>query len=343
MLRFGIVGTGVIAAWHARGINAAEGEATLAGATDVRPGAAEAFCAEFGGRAYSSYEEMLADDSVDAVCICTPSGLHAGQAVAAASAYKHALVEKPLALTVEQADSVIRAAEKSGVKVGVVSQYRFTNTYRRVKGMVEGGHLGRIVTADVFMKYLRSEEYFATSNWRGTWAMDGGGALMNQGIHGIDALLSLAGPVKSVYGLARTLRHLIEVEDTASAVLEYQSGAIGVIQGTTSVYPGFPRRLSLSGTRGTITIEEELFTEWEIEGEARPDDVILGGTQMSGASVPTNIDWQNHARHISDLVYAVEHNSSPIVSCYDARGVVEVITAIYRSSQTGTRVMLNQK
>ena len=339
IVRYGLVGCGAIASHHINGILQTE-NAAFAGATDVREGAAQAFCSKHGGRAFASFEEMLESPDVDAVCILTPSGLHARQAIQAVKAGKHVLVEKPLALTVDEADAVIQAADESGVKVGVVSQYRFMDSYRAVKGALDKGLLGRLVTCDATMKYYRSPDYYAKSAWRGTWAMDGGGALMNQGIHGVDALISLAGPVKSVYGLARTLCHHIEVEDTAVAALEFVSGAIGYIQGTTSVYPGFPRRLSFSGTKGTITMCESLITEWEIEGMERPKELSPTGKLASGASDPMAIDAQGHLMHIKDLTEAILTGREPIVSCREARKAIALITAIYESSRTGRPVDL---
>ncbi len=336
-IRFGILGCGAIAAHHAQAIAMVPG-AVLAGAADARPESARTFCEKYGGQAFESMEAMLASPAVDAVCVLTPSGLHAQHAIQAADAGKHVLVEKPVALNLLDADRIIAAGERNHVCIGVVSQYRFADSILRLKGAVDQGLLGRIVTADVSMKYYRSPEYFASSSWRGTWAMDGGGALMNQGIHGVDTLLYIAGAAKSVYGLARTLRHSIEVEDTALAAVEFESGALGYVQGTTSVYPGFPRRLSVSGTKGTITVCEQLITEWEIEGRPRDADLALGGNQRTGASDPLNFDTEGHARHIQDMVEAIATGRPPAVSVREARRCIQLITAIYESSRTGRRV-----
>lgn len=338
-LGFGIVGCGTIAAWHAEGIRQCS-LAHLAGVTDTRLENANRFAQKWETHAFASMDELLDSPDVEVICLCTPSGLHAEQTLRAIQVGKHVLVEKPMALNVRDCDRVIEAAQKQGVQVGVVSQFRFTNTCQRLKREVDGGHLGRIVTADVFMKYFRDPAYYAGSGWRGTWAMDGGGALMNQGIHGVDSLLYLMGNVRHVYGLAHTLRHDIEVEDTAAAVLEFEQGALGIVQGTTSVYPGYPRRLSISGTRGTITITEQLFTEWDIQGEACPDDIILGGEQRSGASIPTNFDVEGHRLHIQDMAEAVVYGRRPAVDALEAKRAVELITAIYDSSRTGRRVTL---
>ena len=340
-VRYGLVGCGAVASHHISAIKQTP-DAAFAGATDAREGAAEAFCAANGGRAVPSFEKMIESPDVDAVCILTPSGLHASQTIQAVRAGKHVPVEKPLALTVDQADAVIEAVEKSDVRVGVVSQYRFMDSYRRIRKALDEHLLGRLVTCDASMKYYRAPEYYEKSPWRGTWAMDGGGALMNQGIHGIDSLISLAGPVRTVYGLARTLFHRIEVEDTAVAAVEYESGAIGTIQGTTSVYPGFPRRLSFSGTKGTITMCEQVIAEWDVEGCEKPDDVSPGGTQLCGARDPMAIDAMGHLCHIRDLTEAILTGREPIVTCREARKAIVLINAIYESSRTGKPVDLSR-
>ncbi len=340
-LGFGIIGCGTIANWHVAGIRACK-DAVLVGAADFKPEFSEKFCAKYGIKQYMSVEEMLAAPEIDVVCICTPSGLHAGYAIQVANAGKHVICEKPLALTVEDCDKVIKACDDAGVKCCVISQSRFTKTTQTIKKALEEGKLGKIVTADISMKYFRSQEYYDVSGWRGTWKMDGGGALMNQGIHGIDAVQYLMGNVKSVYGYARTLARNIEVEDTCSAVLEFENGAIGIIQGTTSVYPGYPRRISISGTKGTITINEEIFECYDIEGETElPEGVVIGGDQNSGASDPTNIDTSGHEFQIADMVDAILTDRQPLVSARDGKRPVQIITAIYESSRTGAKVELD--
>ncbi len=337
-LGFGIIGCGTIANWHVAGIRACK-DATLVGAADFKPEFSEKFCAKYGIKQFMSVEEMLACPEIDVVCICTPSGLHASYAIEVANAGKHIIVEKPMALTVEDCDKVIKACDDNNVKCCVISQLRFTNTVRTIKDAVEKGKLGKIVTADIFMKFFRSQEYYDGSNWRGTWKMDGGGALMNQGVHGIDLLQYIMGKVKSVYGYARTLARNIEVEDTCSAVLEFENGAIGIIQGTTSVYPGYPRRLSISGTKGTITINEEIFEAYDIEGEdTLPENVVIGGDQRSSASDPTNMDTQGHELQIGDMVDAILNDRKPLIDARDGKRPVQIITSIYKSSETGNRI-----
>ena len=247
-VRFGIIGCGVISSFHARAIADIE-EAELYGCVDAYAPSAERFAKEHGVKQYASLEEMLSDPAIDAVTICTPSGLHTQQAIAAMRAGKHVVCEKPMSLTLEQADELIRTANETGVKVCIISQFRFTPAVQAVKKAIEAGALGKIVSGSLQMKYFRSDEYYASGAWRGTWAMDGGGCLMNQGIHGVDVFRYLMGPVKQLTGFARTqLRH-IEVEDSAAAALEFENGAVGTLEGSTVCSPGFRAASKSAATR----------------------------------------------------------------------------------------------
>ncbi len=338
-IRFGILGCGMISSAHADSITSIP-DAELVGVFDMSADRCRAFADTYGVKAYGTMDALLSDDAVDAVCICTPSGFHADNALRVIEAGKHVLVEKPLALNTDDCDKIIEAAGKHGVKASVMSQLRFARTTQVLQSLVTEGALGRIVTADILMKYYRSPEYFAQSSWRGTWKHDGGGALMNQGIHGIDLLLHIMGKAKSVYGMARTLSHSIEVEDTASAVVEFENGALGLIQGTTSVSPGYPRVLTISGTKGTVGVTEDQFTEWSILDRVIPEDIQLGGEIHSGARNPTDISSAGHRRQIEDFMDAIRDNREPLVSLADGRRTIEMITAIYMSSQKNMAVKL---
>ena len=287
-LGFGIIGCGAISHMHAGAVNAIE-NAVLVACTDVNEKNLQEFSVQYGITPYSDLEEMLNDKRIDVVSICTPSGLHKKFCVMCADAKKHIVVEKPMALTTEDCDEIILACDRNNIKLEVISQNRFKEAFRFVKTVVEDGKLGRIVCADIYMKYYRSPEYYAASNWKGTWKMDGGGALMNQGIHGVDILLFIMGGVKSVFGYARTLARDIEVEDTASAVVEFQNGALGVIQGTTSVTPGYPRKLVINGDKGSIELIDGDITVWDIEGVEKPDFGTVSG-QSHNDPMAFNID-----------------------------------------------------
>ncbi len=340
-LRFGIIGCGLISNWHADAILQIEG-ARLIGATDVNEKARAAFASKYNTQAFNSVEELLASDDIDVVCICTPSGLHAPLAVKAANAGKHIIVEKPMAITLKEADDVIEACEKNNVKAAVVSQLRFTNAIRKLKDAVDEGLLGRLISGDVYMKFYRSQEYYDKGGWRGTWKMDGGGALMNQGIHSIDLIQYIMGPVKTIFAHTRTLARKIEVEDTAAAVLEYENGALGVIQATTSIYPGLPRRIEISGDKGTVIVEENSITNWTIEGNEVPDDIKVGKAGSTSASDPAAFGVEGHVMQISDMVDAIRNNRKPLVDQYEGKKPVEIILAIYESSRTGKIIELDK-
>ena len=342
VLGFGIIGCGMISNWHADAILLIPGT-KLVGAVDVNENAKAAFARKYGIKAFNSVEELLADSNIDIVCACTPSGLHAQVAVQAANAGKHIIVEKPMALNLKEVDDIIDSCEKNKVKLAVISQLRFTDAFRKLKDAVDKGMLGKLVSGDTYMKYYRSQEYYDKGGWKGTWKMDGGGALMNQGIHGIDTLLYIMGPVKSVFAYTRTLVRKIEVEDTAVAVLEFKNGALGVVEGTTSIYPGSPRRLEISGDKGTIVLEEDCITAWNIEGQELPEDVKIGHTDSGSASNPAAFGIEGHVLQITDMVEAIKNNRGPLVDQYEGRKPIEIIIAIYESSRTGKLVLLPVK
>ena len=335
---FGIIGCGVISKWHADSIEQIE-DAKIIGAYDLRFESAEKFAKERGCIAFKTLEEMLSSKDIDIVCICTPSGLHAPLAIKAANAGKHFIVEKPMAITKKQVLDMIDAVEKNKVKGAVISQLRFTKSIQRVRKAIQNGELGRIILGDVYMKYYRSPEYYASAGWRGTWEMDGGGALMNQGIHGIDVLQYLVGPVVSVSGVCKTLTRDIEVEDTANLIVEYASGAIGTIQGTTSVEPGYPRVIEISGTRGTIVLKEDVIIRWDVDGKELDEKDIPKGNQESFRN-PAGFDIENHKRQIKDLIDAIKENREPMVNVYEGKKPVDIILAAYESSKTGKKVLL---
>lgn len=336
-LRFGICGCGMISRWHADSILEIEG-CEIRGVADRNAGAAAGFAASYGVLAYGDMDEMLADPDIDIVCICTPSGTHAQLAIKCAEAGKHIIVEKPMAVTLAECDEMIAAAEKNSVIMTVISQLRFTHTVQSVRSAVGNGALGRVVCGDIYMKYYRSPQYYANSLWRGTRAMDGGGALMNQGVHGVDVLQHIMGPVKSVYGICRTLARDIETEDTAAAVLEYASGAIGVIEATTSVMPGSCRRVEINGTGGTIVMLEDSVVEWSVEGMTIPADILVRSSNMEAARDPSKINLDGHKNQISDMVRAVRCGGRPAIDGYEGKKPIRIITAIYESSASGRRI-----
>ena len=333
---FSLIGCGNIARMHALAVEKLE-SGRLVGVYDYSRERAEEFAKEFGCRAFSSVEELLNSEETDIVNICTPSGLHAEQAVAAAYAKKHIVIEKPMAITREQLDAVIDAVKENGVHVEVITQLRFTPAIIKLKQAIDEGRFGRILYADYRMKYYRSPEYYKSGGWRGTYSMDGGGALMNQGIHGVDLIQYLLGGVKSVRAQCRTLLHEIEVEDTANILVEYNCGAIGVIQGTTVAKPGYAREIEICGDKGTALIKEDIIVKWDIEGETVDFDAK---SEFNSGSNPMDFSEYYHMLQLKDLTDAIVGGGKTLVDAKEGRKPVDIILAAYESSKTDTKVEL---
>src|SRR6266487_1794246 len=352
---FGIVGAGMVARYHATAIARTAGArlAAVCRADAARAAEAEA---RFGVPCETSYEALLARPDVDVVCICTPSGQHAAQAIAAALAGKHILVEKPMALTLADADAMIAAQRTAGVLLAIALQRRSEPSFHDVRAAIEAGALGRLTLGTVGVPYLRPQSYYDSAAWRGTWALDGGGALINQGIHLLDLLLWYMGDVAEVQAAAATLTHAIEVEDCITATLRFESGALGVVSATTTAAPGFPHRVEIYGDRGGVQIEGEQIVRWEsVGGETTKErsgaeraygkpSVVVGETREpiaagAGAS-PTGIGAAGHTRLIGDLVSAIREGRAPLVPGEEGRRSLALALAIYKAAHTGkaTRV-----
>ncbi len=332
---FAIIGCGVIAGIHAEAIAKIE-NAKLIGVYDFSSERAKEFADKYGCKAYETQEKLLADSAVEIVNICTPSGLHYKQIVACAEAKKNVIVEKPMAITREQIEEVVKAVEENGIKLEVISQLRFTYAIRTLKKAIDEGRLGKIYIADYKMKYYRSPEYYAGSNWRGTWSMDGGGALMNQGIHGIDLIQYVMGGIKSVYADCKTIGRKIEVEDTANVLVEYNSGAVGVIECTVLAKPGYERKIEIHAEKGSVVISEDTITKWDVEGTEKPQ---TSDCKLDARNV-IFFNEEHHAEQIKDLIEAIENNRRPFIDENEGKKVVDIILAAYKSSESGERVYL---
>jgi len=344
---FGIIGGGMIAEFHARA--AAESElGKIVAAADVNQDIAEKFTEKFVPEAkpYGSVDEMLKDPNVQVVCICTPSGTHSDLAVKAARAGEHVLTEKPLDITAEKMTRMIKTCRKQGVKLGVVLQRRSFESSSKIKQALESGILGKLVVGDMSQKCYRSQQYYDSGGWRGTWKYDGGGACMNQAIHGIDLLMWFMGEVETVFAYADHLVRNIEVEDTTVAALKYKNGAFGTLICTTSCNPGENLQINLHGSRGTIMLEDEDITKWAIApgedevAEEKPDMLTGGKGDRSGVADPRAISYAGHVFHIDDMARAVIDDREPFCNGEDARKSVDLILAIYKSAQTGKEVRL---
>lgn len=345
---FAIIGCGLIADFHAKAI-AELPNARLVVAASRSEKNARRVAEPHGAQWTTNWRQALRRDDVDIVNICTPSGAHMPYAVAAAKAGKHVVVEKPLEITLSRCDRIIEAAERAGVKLVTIFPSRFGEAAQAIKQAVDGGRFGRIVLADAHVKWWRDQAYYAPHRWQGTRRWDGGGALMNQSIHTIDLLQWFVGPVKSVTGYVGKLGHKgIEVEDAAVAALEFRSGAFGIIEGTTAAYKGYPRRIEICGTKGSVFLEGGDITVWNFARERRGDQAVRrqSGKKAAGAggaSDPAAISHLGHQRQLEDLVQALEAGGEVLCDGREGRAAVEIILAIYRSSRLRQRVRLPLK
>ena len=338
----------MIGHFHAKAITAMTG-GTLHSVFDLRQEAAEKLAGEYGGTAYSDMAEFLADEELEIVTVGTPSGAHLEPSMAALNAGKHVICEKPLEITLERIDQLTAAAEANGKTIAAVLNRRFHPGMDAFKKASDEGRFGTLTNASAYVKWYRDQAYYDSAGWRGTWALDGGGALMNQSIHTVDSLLYLAGPVKSVQANTACLAHeRIEVEDIVVAIVEFESGARGVIECSTCTWSkdGHPARVQLSGTEGSVFLADEAFEIWDFM-EEKPEDAEIQSTLMKGqeaglgANDPSAINFYQHQRNFEEVVNAIAEGREPTTSASEARKPVALITAIYESAQNdGKRVFL---
>lgn len=329
-----IIGCGMIADFHVAALRSLEG-VELVGVYDASEERRLAFGKKYGLEVFSSEKAIWASDC-DLVAICTPSGTHAPLALAALSAGKNVAVEKPLALNYEDCLKVVNAAKEAGKLCAPISQLRFSDSVVAVKKAIDDGLLGRITLIDLSMKYFRAESYYKGS-WRGTFAMDGGGALMNQGIHGIDIMRFLGGNVTEVQGTVKTLVHDIEVEDTAVANVIFENGALGTICGATSVRPGYPRRMEICGDKGSIVMEEDTIVRADVEGFSFEKSESVAG----GHNDPAAISSEGHRKQYTDILAALQGEKELAYSATDAAETVRLIASVYASSKKRQAVELS--
>lgn len=335
----GLLGGGNISETHARAARAIPG-VEISAVYGSNTEKVHRMCAEFAAQAYSSLEAFLAHRPMDLVAIGSPSGLHAQQGIAAARRGLHVLTEKPIDISVERADQLIEETSKAGVKLGVFFQDRCKPDIVRVKEAVVGGVLGKPILADARVKWYRPPDYYAKSRWRGTFSLDGGGALINQAVHTLDLMQWLFGDVKSVQATCRTALHAIEAEDTLIATLEFTSGALGVLQATTSVFPGYPRRLELSGTEGTLIIEQDRLLSADLRNPPASLSKNSQADQNPSSSSPVVSDARGHQAVLMDFLEAIQKNTTPRCDGLEGRRSLLLVQAIYAACRTGDRVNL---
>ncbi|HEV2582487.1 MAG TPA: Gfo/Idh/MocA family oxidoreductase [Ktedonobacteraceae bacterium] len=351
-LRFGIVGCGVIGPVHAEAI-ASLPDAQLVAVTDLVLERAQKLAERYGATPYTELAAMLERERLDVVIICTPSGKHGEHACQVMRSGRHVIVEKPMEVRREAINEMLRVQQETGVKLAVISQHRFDPASQQVRRLLDEQALGRLVLGHTIVPWWRSQAYYDSGAWRGTWELDGGGVLMNQSIHSIDLLQWFMGPVKSVYAYSETLVHRMETEDVAVAVLRFANGALGTIAATTGAYPGSATRIEVFGDKGSAILENDALAYLRL---ARDDKAEVGSYGVQGgpkqpaakqeqqpdvAQNPAALSSASHALQIADMIRAIRENGTPLVDGYAGSKPVEIILSIYESARTRQEVFLS--
>ncbi len=333
-LRIGILGGGNISGTHARAVRETPG-VELVACWGRDPEKTAQMAARYGATAYRDLDRFLGHRPMELVLVGTPSGLHAEHARAAARRGLHVLVEKPLDVTTQRIDTLIEECDRAGVRLGVIFQDRAAPDLVWLKQLVAGGALGTVFLASARVKWHRPPQYYAGSDWRGTWALDGGGALANQAIHSLDLLLWLLGDVERVYAATRTAVHAIEVEDTAVATLEFVGGAVATVEAATSAFPGLPRRVEITGSEGTVIVEQDRVVSVQLRTPVPGPPPQEDGDANASATSPVVADVRGHRRVLEDFLSAVRTGAPPLCDGRDGRRSVELVEAMYRSARLG--------
>lgn len=345
---FGLIGLGSVAKTHAFALQKAQ-ESFLAGAYSSNKEKVEAFCKQYGGKPYTDLAEFLKDENIQVVDIATPSGLHMETAIEALKAKKHVLVEKPLEISLERCQTILEEAKRQNRLVGGIFQSRFYDAPQLIKKALDEGRFGKLALVEASVKWFRSQEYYDSGAWRGTWDLDGGGALMNQSIHAIDLLSWFGGEVEELSAFTQTRAHeRIEVEDNGVAILKFKNGALGIINGSTSIYPGFTKRIEICGTEGSAILEDETLVAWSFKAERPEDEEIRrkysnANTAEGGAANPSAINYVGHMRQFDDFAKAVKTGSEPFITGQEASKAVGIIKGIYESAKEGRTITLSAK
>ncbi|HEV2123396.1 MAG TPA: Gfo/Idh/MocA family oxidoreductase [Chloroflexota bacterium] len=335
---FAVVGAGLVGPRHAAAAAQTAG-GRLVAVVDTVEERARTLAEQHGAEWSTDLVAVLARDDVHVVSVCLPTRLHLDIGEQVIAAGKHVVMEKPLELTLDRADRLLAMAREHNVQVAAIFNRRFIPALKATKRAVDEGLMGDILVADMYFKGYRSQEYYEGSGWRGTWAMEGGAALINQGIHGIDLLCWIAGPVARIFGYADHLRRDIEADDTAIGVLRYASGAMGVIQGMTSIQPPLPDRLEFHGTKGSIQLSGYSIARWDVPGaESWPAEVTE--EEQALLTQVKNIADIGHILQIADMVGVVREGRAPVVSGDEGRKALEVTLALYDSARDSREVLL---
>ena len=337
-MRVGIIGTGAIANMHARAYKAIGYEITVC--TNGNEERGNAFAEANGAEFVRDYEDVCRHPKVDYVDVCTFPSFRLQAVELCAAAKKHVLVQKPMAISMETAQKMVEIAKSAGITLGVVSQHRFDESTIFLTKAIADGRMGKILQADAYVKWYRSAQYYSRPV-KGAWDVEGGGALINQAIHQVDILLSLAGPVKDVVGTWQLgAMHRIESEDVVNAMMRYQSGATGIIQASTAIWPGYSERVEIHGTKGTAVLTGDKLTTWDVQDDVGASAPVESSV-MSGASDPMAIPLTPFERQFRDFGEACQTGRAPVVSGEEGMKALELVLGVYQSCREDRRVVLS--
>jgi predicted dehydrogenase len=334
-INIGIIGAGNISDTHARAARSIP-SAKISAVYGTNAQKVDRLAREHEANPYNDFNAFLAHRPMDLVLIGSPSGSHADEGIAAAKRGLHVLTEKPLDITTKRCDALIDAAQKATVKLGVFFQDRTKPDIRKLKQWVDHGVIGKPLLIEARVKWYRPPDYYSGSKWRGVLALDGGGALMNQGVHTVDILLWLFGDPIRIQARTATLLHNIEAEDTAVAILEFSNGALCTLHATTAAYPGYPRRIEITGTHGTAILEHDRIIAADLRDA--PADLLsdsTGDTNQSASSAVVS-DVSGHKAVLEDFLHAIERNTTPLCDGKEGRRSVALIEEIYRVARAST-------
>jgi predicted dehydrogenase len=345
MHRFALVGAGVIGKHHGLVMSQLADRVELVAVVDVELSRAAELAGKRGGRPYRSLAEALPAEEIDVVVVCTPTGRHGEVAIEALAAGKHVIVEKPAEITVARTDEIIAARQEAGKLVAVISQHRFDPATETTLAAIGRGELGRLTSGIASIDWWRGQSYYDSGDWRGTWELDGGGALMNQGVHTVDLLVAALGRPVEVFAYTGTLAHeRIEVEDVAVGLVKFASGALGVLHATTAAYPGLSARLQVHGDRGSAVIDNDQLTFFEVTAQGESPEERLMGTTDSRAVPTAGRDpgqlSDAHRLQYLNFLDALDGTAELRVDLETNRQSIAVITGVYESARTGKPVTL---
>lgn len=331
MMQAGFIGAGNITETHIRAA-LANGDVQVAAIYGANEAKAAKLADTYGGASYGDFDAFLAHRPMDLVVIGSPSGCHADEGIASAQHGLHVLTEKPIDISTERTDELIRAAKQAGIQLGVIFQDRLKPDILRLKNWIESEKLGRPILVEAAVKWYRPPEYYSKSKWRGTLALDGGGALMNQGIHTVDLLLYLLGDVSRVQAVIATALHDIQSEDTCVATLEFANGAVGVLHASTAAYPGYARRVEITGSEGTVRLEHDRIVSADLRSPVAEKFGETPVDQNASASSPVVSDVRGHQRIIEDFTDSIRTGRAPVCDGEEGRRSLALVEAIYQAA-----------